>query len=199
MRVLVAYASRGNSTREIAQRIADRLRTHGHHASVAAVGDVSNVDAYEGMVIGSAVYNGAWPAEATGFVRRLKDALASRPVWLFSIGTFDDCHPVVGRFMKNEPKGIGETLAAIRPREYRVFAGVIDGSRWPWWGRLVLRAFGGRPGDNRNWPEIVRWSDGIARALNSQPHVDGESDSYPARSDAFRHDRFHAEPLHPWR
>jgi hypothetical protein len=60
-----------------------------------------------------------------------------------------DCHPVVGRFMKSEPRGIGEILAAIRPRDYRVFAGVIDGSRWPWWGRLVLRAFGGRPGDTK--------------------------------------------------
>lgn len=168
MTVLVAFASRGSSTREVAERIAGRLRTCGHHVTLTSVRQASQARAYGAVVLGSAVYDGAWPSEATSFVREFRDLLASRPVWLFSMGTFDDCHPVVGRFMKSEPRGIGEIVAAIRPRDYRVFAGVVDGSRWPWWGRLVLRAFGGRPGDNRNWPEIDRWSDDIGRALQNE-------------------------------
>jgi menaquinone-dependent protoporphyrinogen oxidase len=168
MTILVAFASRGSSTREVAERIAGRLRTCGHHVTLTPVTQASHAGAYGAVVLGSAVYDGAWPWEATSFVQEFRDLLASRPVWLFSMGTFDDCHPVVGRFMTSEPRGIGEIVAAIRPRDYRVFAGVIDGSRWPWWGRLVLRAFGGRSGDNRNWPEIDNWSDGIGRALQHE-------------------------------
>ena len=168
MTILVAHASRGTSTREVAERIAGRLRCSGHQVTLTPVAQASHAGAYGAVVLGSAVYNGAWPSEATDFVRELRDSLASRPVWMFSMGTFDDCHPVVGRFLKSEPRGISEILATIRPRDYRVFAGVIDGSRWPWWGRLVLRAFGGRSGDNRNWPEIDNWSDGIGRALQHE-------------------------------
>jgi hypothetical protein len=33
--------------------------------------------------------------------------------------------------MKREPHGIREIEAAVHPRDYRVFAGVIDRHQWP--------------------------------------------------------------------
>jgi menaquinone-dependent protoporphyrinogen oxidase len=163
--ILVAYSSRYGSTRGIADRIAATLRTYGSRVDVHAVNDVVDLIPYDAVIVGGGVYDGSWTVEAVQFMRRHSEALARRPVWLFSVGTFGDRHPVVGRVMKKEPREINEFLAAVHPRDYRVFAGVIDADRWPRFARVILRAFGGRPGDNRNWADIEEWAGGIGRAL----------------------------------
>ena len=80
-----------------------------------------------------------------------------------------DQHPIIGALMKNEPKEISEFEQAIRPRDYRVFAGVIDLDHWPAWGRLLFKALGGQPGDNRQWPDIDAWAEDIAKAIRAEP------------------------------
>lgn len=67
--------------------------------------------------------------------------------------------------MKKEPREIAELEQAIHPRDYRVFAGVIDLDHWPAWARLVFRALGGHAGDNREWSDIDDWAAQIAREL----------------------------------
>ena len=80
MRVLVGYASRFGSTRDIAIRIADAVRTRGSsEVDVRSVEDISDVDRYDAMVFGSGVYDGSWTAEATALMRRYAGVLrASR-------------------------------------------------------------------------------------------------------------------------
>ena len=163
--VLVAYASRHGSTKGVAERIAGRLEERGSRVDLLPVGQVGGVEPYDGVVFGSPVYNGAWLPEGEELVRANLGALAERPVWLFSVGSFGDRKRVVGPLMTREPRGIGGVCESIQPRDYRVFAGVIDRHQWPFFARLFLRALGGRLGDNRDWKDIDAWSVGIARAL----------------------------------
>jgi menaquinone-dependent protoporphyrinogen oxidase len=165
--VLVVYASRYGSTVGIAERIASRLRQRGHRVELHPAGQVKDVRRFDAVVFGSAVFNQAWMPEGDEFVLRNRDVLARLPVWMFSVGTFGDRKRLVGPLMKREPKGIGTVTAAIRPREYRVFAGVIDRHQWPLFSRLFYHAFGGRLGDNRDWPDIDAWGDSIAQALRT--------------------------------
>jgi len=178
MIVLIGYASRQGSTRGVAERIATRLGAHSIDAEVRSLDPAMDPSAYDAVVLGGPVYDGSWPPEATEFVYRHRDALATRPVWLFSLGSFGDHDPLVGRFMQNEPREIESLRRAIGPRDYRVFAGTIRRDQFPLVGRLVFRGFGGHWGDNRKWAEIDAWSDSIARALTTAPvsssrsHVD---------------------------
>ena len=164
-RVLVAYASKHGSTAEVAQRVAGSLAERGARAELRPVDRVDRLDAYDAVVFGSPVYNQRWLPEGEGFVRGNLGALAGRPVWLFSVGTFGDRK----RLMRREPRGIGDFREAIRPRDYRVFAGVIDRHQWPFLSRLFYWSLGGRLGDNRDWADIDAWAAGIARALQSAP------------------------------
>jgi menaquinone-dependent protoporphyrinogen oxidase len=82
-----------------------------------------------------------------------------------SVGSFGDTHRGIGKLMRREPREIGEFQDAIHPREYRVFAGAIQRNQWPLPSRLFFHAFGGRFGDNRDWPEIEGWAKNIARTL----------------------------------
>ena len=134
MRVLIGYASWFGSTRDIAMRIADTVRTHGNEVDVHSVEEISDFDRYDAVVFGSGVYDGSWTADATGLMRRHTAALAQKPVWLFTVGSFGDRHPIVGGLIKKEPKEIGEFEQTLHPRDYRVFAGVIDLDHWPGMG-----------------------------------------------------------------
>ena len=91
-----------------------------------------------------------------------------KPVWLFSVGTFGDQHPIIGGLMKKEPREIGEFEQAVHPRDYRVFAGVIDLDHWPAWGRLLFKALGGHAGDNRQWSDIDAWAEQISHDIRAQ-------------------------------
>ena len=164
-RVLVGYASRFGSTRDIAMRIAERVRADGHDVDVHSVGDISNIAPYDAVVFGSGVYDGSWTAEATNLIRQHATVLSHKPVWLFSVGSFGDRHPIVGALIRKEPKEINEFEQALHPRDYRVFAGVIDLDHWPAWGRLLFKALGGHAGDNRQWSQIDSWAEEIRREI----------------------------------
>ena len=163
--VLVAYATRFGSTRGIAERIAAVLEHAGHLVELHRCENVEDVGSYTAIVIGSAVFNQCWVPEADEFIERNLHALALRPVWLFTVGTFGDRKPVIGRLMKREPRNIEQLTRSTRAAGYRVFAGVIDRQQWPVLSRLFYHALGGRLGDNRDWAAIEQWADSIGQAL----------------------------------
>jgi len=173
MRVLVGYASRFGSTRDIAGRIANVVRTHGNEVDLRRVDDIPDFDRYDAVVFGSGVYDGSWTTEATELMRRHAAVLARKSIWLFSVGSFGDRHPIIGGLIKKEPREIGELERTLHPRDYRVFAGVIDLDHWPSWGRLMFKAFGGHDGDNRHWPDIDAWAEEIAHGLTTRPVLAG--------------------------
>jgi menaquinone-dependent protoporphyrinogen oxidase len=166
--VLVAFASKHGSTRGVALRIAARLRDRGETVELRPAGQIADAGAFAAIVLGSAVFNQRWTAEAEQFIERNAEALATRPVWLFSVGSFGDRKRIIGPLMKREPKDIRALEAAIHPRGYRVFAGVIHREQWPLGSRLFYHALGGRLGDNRDWSDIDAWADGIGRALRAE-------------------------------
>jgi menaquinone-dependent protoporphyrinogen oxidase len=167
MMVLVAYASRHGATEGIAARIAGGLVDSGATVDLRHVDHVEGLDGYGAVVFGAPVYDQSWPPEADRFIAAYGDGLAARPLWLFSVGAFGDTKRLIGPVTRKEPKRIAEICAAVRPREYRVFQGVIRKHQWPFWSRVFFHAFGGRFGDHRDWPVIDAWAERIGVALAS--------------------------------
>jgi menaquinone-dependent protoporphyrinogen oxidase len=168
MSVLVVYASRHGATEGIAARIAARIADSGTPVELHHVNDVETIDSYNAVVFGAPVYDQSWPPEADGFIAQHRDALADRPLWLFSVGTFGDTKRLIGPLTHKEPKRIAETLSVLHTRDYRVFQGVIHKHQWPFGSRILFHAFGGRFGDHRDWPVIDAWADQIAVALRHE-------------------------------
>ena len=161
MTVLVAYASKHGSTREIAERIAEKLRQIGKQAETRSVDAVSDPESYEALVIGSAIYYGSWLKEATEWVRRNQAVLAARPVWLFSSGPLGtevkDAEP--------QPREIAEFRETIGPRDQRIFFGALEHSRLSFAERVMVKAVRAPEGDFRDWQAIEAWAASIARNL----------------------------------
>lgn len=167
MKVLVGYASEHGSTREIAERIAARLREYGHEVDVQAMGGAGRPDEYAAIVLGSAIHDQRWLPAARDFVHGHAALLAVRPLWLFSVGLPGALRGPWRRLaMKEKPMVIAEFRETVWPREHRLFSGVIRPEHISARGRLQFRAMGCRYGDHRDWPAIDAWADDIAAELS---------------------------------
>lgn len=161
MTALVAVASRHGSTREIAKAIADELRAMGIVTDLREAAAVDQIDGYDAVILGSAVYMGRWMPEAKSFANRHRARLAALPVWLFSSG----------------PLGPEETPASVSPgdlaamqeatgaREHVVFAGSLDLQTVSLFERLVIKLVHAPYGDFRDWEKVRAWARPIGEAL----------------------------------
>lgn len=175
MRVLVAYASRHGATKGIAERIADTITRAGHDVTLQPAEKVDRPQQYDAFVVGSAAYMYRWLGEATQFVRRNRDLLASRPVWLFSSGPIGtDTVDKEGRDVLEvtRPREFAEFEQSIRPREIKVFFGAFDPNAPP--VGIAERVMAMTParksmpaGDFRDWEAIEGWAREIATQLEA--------------------------------
>jgi menaquinone-dependent protoporphyrinogen oxidase len=166
MKVLVIHASRMGSTREIAERIATRLREEGIDATAQAVEATDDLAGYDGFVIGSGVYAGHWLKEAKAFVERHRATLSDRLVWLFSSGPVG---PAATDHRPIEPKDVAGLVKAIHPFDHVIFGGTLDRQAVDAAGLGTVERFVAKrfvpEGDFRDWDAITAWADGIANVL----------------------------------
>jgi menaquinone-dependent protoporphyrinogen oxidase len=144
------------------------LSERGFDTPVIPPEEVGSIEDYDAVVLGSGVYAGHWLEPAKALVDRSGDALATRPVWLFSSGPVGDPSRKIVRSMGEDPVDVAEILSATKARDHRVFAGKIDRDNLSFPERAMLIAFRGFEGDFRNWDEIREWASEIADALQSE-------------------------------
>lgn len=168
MTILITYASKHGATMGIAERIGRKLSQLGQDVVVlpmAAVGD-TEVSTYDAFVVGGAAYYFHWMKEATRFVRRYRDTLAQRPVWLFSSGPLGSPDTYANKPDPRQtlvPKEFAELQAAIHPRDSRIFFGALDPDLFGFPVRMIANKL--PKGDFRDWADIDAWAEEIARAL----------------------------------
>lgn len=160
MKVLVSAASKHGATAEIADAIAQRLSDAGLEAVVHPPDQVATVEGFGAVVLGSAVYAGHWLESAKELVARDRQALAARPVWLFSSGPVGDPPKP-----EEDPADIADVREKTGAREHRVFPGWIERRRLGFTERAIVAALHVPDGDFRPWDEVRQWAAGIASAL----------------------------------
>lgn len=167
MRVVVGYASSQGSTAQIAERIAEILRVSGNTVDVGPVGEIDSLGDYEAVVLGSAIHNQAWLPEAAAFLHAHAKVLATRPVWLFSVGMSDGLpKPIRAMARSGQEKRIAKSLRGdVQPRDHRLFSGLCRRGQLPVAGSILFRAAGGRFGDYRDWSAIEAWARDIAQDI----------------------------------
>lgn len=162
MKVLVTAATKYGATGEIARAIADVLSGQGLDATVTVPEEVDTIEGYNAVVLGSAVYAGHWLKPAKELVERSGDALAARPVWLFSSGPVGDPPKP-----EEDPVDVAEIIERTQARDHRVFAGKLVKKQLSFPERAIVVALRVPEGDFRDWAEIKDWAAEIAETLRS--------------------------------
>src|SRR5512143_653876 len=123
--VLLAYATRFGSTQEVAETVAASLREAGLKVDLQLMRQVESLDQYDAVVLGAAIYNAKWHAEAHQFVARHQAALTQRPVAIFTLGPLSTSAST----MRNSRRQLDKELTKYRwlkPVAVEVFAGKYD-------------------------------------------------------------------------
>ncbi len=164
MKVLVAVASKHGATMEIGQVIEASIRSSGLDVDLKRIEDVSNLGAYDALVIGSGVYAGHWMRPAREFVEVHEGELSRKPVWLFSSGPVGDPPKPL-----ENPAEVAGVVKRIGARGHRLFAGRIEGSDLGLSEKALVALVRAPDGDFRPWSEIATWAESIAAQLQEAP------------------------------
>ena len=162
MKVLVTAASRHGSTQMIADCIREELEAAGCRVHLADPDSVADVEEYDAVVLGSAVYAGHWLKPARKLAQRLEFDLRGKPVWLFSSGPVGEPAKPAG-----SPIDAIEWSGRLHAQGHEVFTGRLDREQLGFGERLVVRAVDAPNGDYRSWLVIGRWARSIATALKA--------------------------------
>ena len=163
--ILVAYASRHGSTREVAEAVADVLREQDLHVQVRPAGEVRDLEGFDAVVLGGALYTGRLHADARHFLGRFRRELAGgTQVAVFAMGPktpepadIEGAREQLDRALARHPE--------IHPVSTAIFGGVIDPAR-------LRFPFSHLPAsDARDWGRIRAWAVDLARVLTAPSAV----------------------------
>jgi menaquinone-dependent protoporphyrinogen oxidase len=201
-KILVGYATSTGSTAEIAQAVGEEISKSGVQVDVLPLGDVIDLEAYDGVVVGGPMIVG-WHRTALGFLKKHRESFRRIPLAVFvvamsltqtgetSVGgvpvTLDEKLPkppqkaghlnLRERYanLSNYVQPILRAVRPVKPVSIGMFGGRLEFGRLKWYAILfVVLIIRAAPGDRRNWPAIRSWAAGLPAAFRlDAPKADG--------------------------
>jgi menaquinone-dependent protoporphyrinogen oxidase len=160
--ILVAYATKHGSTREVARAVAATLREEGHAVELREAADVHDVSAYEGVVLGGSIHMGRLHQDARRFLHRHGAALGRTPLAVFALGprTLSE-HDVA-----ESRSQLDRSLGGVDPARVAIFGGVVDPATLSFpFNRLPAS-------DARDWDAISAWAGDVGDLIEREaPHT----------------------------
>jgi menaquinone-dependent protoporphyrinogen IX oxidase len=201
-KILVTYATMAGSTVEVAQAMGEEITQRGLIVDVLPVSDITDIKAYDGVVIGGPMIMG-WHRAALRFLKKHRRALQDIPLAVFltamsltqtSEMTMDGVPIYVDEKLPKPPamegqlnfreryarlsnylRPIFKATRLSQPVSIGVFGGRLEYGRLNWWAVLfVMLVIQAPAGDLRNWPAIRSWAAGLPAALGVRTSKSGE-------------------------
>jgi len=154
-KVLVAYASKQGSTKEVAKSIAETLKHEDIDAVAVSIDSVASVAEYDGVIIGAPINGMRWRQDAVDFVGIHQSELQDKTVAYFSLSYT----AVLGRKMwkKQIAKAFDSVIKQTEPVQTATFGGRVD-DELPSVVRFVFGVPKDTPKDQRDWEQIGAWA-----------------------------------------
>lgn len=159
--ILVAYASRYGSTRQVAESVASTLRKRMLRVVLRPVEEVYHLEEYVGVVLGGGIYMGRWHRDARRFARHFEDDLRRLPMAVFALGPVDAV-PQHRAGSEQQFRKAVEKLP-LEPIASAVFGGAVDPTK------LHFPFNHMEASDVRDWDEITAWAVEVAERFQSLP------------------------------
>jgi menaquinone-dependent protoporphyrinogen oxidase len=188
-RFLVAYATMAGSTAEVAQAVGEEIAKCGLQVDVLPVGEIKDLQEYDGVVVGGPMIMG-WHRAAAGFLKRHREALKQIPLAVFVLAisltqsgemSVNDVPVYVDEKLPKPPadpvrlsfreryarlpnylRPILKAARPAKPASIGVFGGRLEYGRVKWWAVLfVMLVIQAAAGDKRNWEVIRTWAAGL--------------------------------------
>jgi len=165
VKILVAHSSKRGATAGIAEAIASTLRGEGIEVECKDAQEVAELDPYDAVVLGSAVYVKRWRGEARHFLRKHRKALSRMPFWVFSSGPVGDPDEDQPEWV--EPPEVIEVAERLGVRDHVIFGGCLPANPRGPIERAIVASTPPEHRDRRDWVEIREWAMLVAAQLRA--------------------------------
>jgi menaquinone-dependent protoporphyrinogen oxidase len=152
--ILVAYATKHESTHEVAETLAARMRERGVEVDVRTAAEVGMLKPYGAVVLGGALYMGRWHHDARRFLARHRDELADRPIAVFAMGPLEMTPTDVDGSRRQLDRALAKEHD-LEPVAVTIFGGVVDPAK------LHFPFTHMNATDARDWQAITAWADEV--------------------------------------
>jgi menaquinone-dependent protoporphyrinogen oxidase len=152
--ILVAYATKHESTHEVAETLAARMRQRGADVDVRPAAEVGMLGPYGAVVLGGALYMGRWHRDARRFLARHREELEERPIAVFAMGPLEMTPSDIAGSRRQLDRALAREHD-LDPVAVTIFGGVVDPAqlRFPF---THMEA-----SDARDWEAIRSWADEV--------------------------------------
>jgi menaquinone-dependent protoporphyrinogen oxidase len=166
--ILVAYATRHGSTREVAEAIAATLREGGLEVDIQPMRNVHRLAGYRAVVLGAPLYMFRWHKDALRFLSQHRKALTQqaperRRVAIFALGPFTTGDEEEWRGSREQLDKELAKFPWLTPIALEIFGGKFDPARLRFPYSLFMRQV--PASDLRDWAAIRAWADRVRPAL----------------------------------
>lgn len=160
--VLVAYATRRGSTREVAADVARVLRQSGLEVELEPAREVKKLDRYGAVVLGGALYMGRLHKDARKFLKRHRRQLSGLLLAVFAMGPKSTEAAELAGASAQLARALG-AIPELKPFSTAIFGGVIDPNKlgFPFSKMQAI--------DARDWKAIQAWAGEIAGRISTAP------------------------------
>lgn len=168
-KILVTYATKYGSTREVAEAVAKTLSEKGLSVELLPAAKVPSLEPYSGVVLGAPIYLGHFHGDARKFFARYQAALTACKTAFFALGPTEDKEEDWIETRKQFDQELAN-MPGFNPLARELFGGKMDPARFRFPDNL-LTALPASPlhnlpaNDNRNWDKIHAWAEGLAAQL----------------------------------
>lgn len=160
-RILVTYATRYGSTREVAEKITKIIKSDLHEVEILPCNRVNSLDSYSFIIIGAPFYIGKMLKKAKDFITRFRQDLSSRKVAFFALGPLSEIEKELTDTQKQMEEELNQ-FSWLKPVSTQMFGGKYDPQTLRFADKfltlLPASPLYNRPAsDVRNWEKINRW------------------------------------------
>ena len=170
-RVLVAYATKYGSTKEVAEAIADTMRENGLAVDIEPMREVKSLEEYTAVVLGAPLYMLHWHKDAHHFLSWHREAFTKLPVAVFALGPWHDKEDEWKEVRAELDKELTK-FPWFKPFAIEIFGGKFDPDklRFPenLLAKLPASPIKNAPAsDIRDWEAIRAWASSLASQFRS--------------------------------
>ena len=153
-KILIAYGTAAGSTAEVANFIKEEMQKDGAHVDVQPVEDITSIDSYDAVIVGSAVRAFHILGKTRRFLRRYRKMLRKVPVAYFLV-----CLTMSEETPENIRRATGFAKPMLRVKEpvsLGLFAGCMDPEKLTGFFAMPMKSMPKE--DKRDWDKIGIWA-----------------------------------------
>jgi menaquinone-dependent protoporphyrinogen oxidase len=164
-KILVAFATKSGSTREIAEFITKTLQDKGVKAELKEMKTVKSVLEYDAFILGAPMYMFHIISDAHAFIKKNKKFLLEKKAAFFSLGPLNDAE----KDWKEVNEIFNKEMAKypwFTPVATEVFGGKLDPTTLQFPYNLIPAMKNMPPSDLRDWEKIKAWTESLPDLFN---------------------------------